>query len=92
MNLKIYSFSDKLLLMLQSIKRSHRINPDHPMFHNCLIRFMEKLLKLDNIQEEMQLVLNKQLEPIINGRSAAEINTQFLAKHHKSLPALVQGR
>lgn len=77
--------------MLQSIKRSHRIDPEHPMFHNCLIRFMEKLLKLDNIQDEMNLVLNKQLEPILVGRSAAEINTQFLTKHHKSLPALVQG-
>lgn len=77
--------------MLQSIKRSHRINPDHPMFHSCLIRFMEKLSKLDGIQEEMQMVLNKQLEPIVCGRSASEINTQFLAKHHKSLPALVQG-
>lgn len=77
--------------MLQSIIRSHRINPDHPMFHNCLIRFMDKLLKLENIQEEMQLVLNKQLEPILGGRSAAEINSQFLTKHHKSLPALYQG-
>lgn len=77
--------------MLQSIKRSHRLNPDHPMFHSCLIRFMEKLMKLDCIQVEMQLVLNKQLEPILGGRSAAEINTQFLTKHHKSLPALVQG-
>lgn len=78
--------------MLQSIKRSHRIHPEHPMFHSCLIRFMEKLLKLDSIQEEMQLVLNKQLEPIVVGMSAAEINTQFLAKYHKSLPALVQGK
>jgi len=79
--------------MLQSIKRSHRIDPDHPMFHSCLIRFMEKLLKLDcNIQEEMQSVMNKQLEPIVVGRSAAEINKQFLAKHRKSLPALVQGK
>lgn len=76
--------------MLQSIKRSHRINPDHPMFHNCLIRFMAKLLKLDNIQEEMQLVLNKQLEPILGGRTATEINSQFLSKHNKSLPALAQ--
>jgi len=52
---------------------------------------MEKLLKLDNIQDEMQLVLNKQLEPILGGMSAAEINSQFLYKHQKSLPALVQG-
>jgi len=52
---------------------------------------MEKLLKLDNIQEEMQLVLNKQLEPILGGMSAADINSQFLNKHQKSLPALVQG-
>lgn len=78
--------------MLQSIKRSHRIDPEHPMFHSCLIRFMDKLLKLDNIQEEMQSVLNQQLESIVVGRSAAEINVQFLAKHHKSLPALVQGK
>ncbi|KAE9543851.1 hypothetical protein AGLY_001975 [Aphis glycines] len=91
MAFEIYYRKDKLLLMLQSIKRSHRICPDHPMFHSCLIRFMEKLLKLDNIQEEMQLVLNKQLEPILGGMSAAEINSQFLNKHHKSLPALVQG-
>lgn len=62
------------------------------MFHSCLIRFMDKLLKSDNIQEEMQSVLNKQLEPILGGRSAAEINTQFLNKYHKSLPALVQGK
>ncbi|XP_050441172.1 N-alpha-acetyltransferase 16, NatA auxiliary subunit [Adelges cooleyi] len=91
MAFEIYYRKDKLLLMLQSIIRSHRINPDHPMFHSCLIRFMEKLSKLDNIQDEIQMVFDKQLEPILGGRSAAEINTQFLAKHHKSLPALVQG-
>ncbi len=34
--------SDKLLLMLQSVKRAHSIDPSHPRLHECLIKIHKK--------------------------------------------------
>lgn len=35
-------FSDKFLLMLQSVKRAYAIDPDHPWLHQCLVRFFKR--------------------------------------------------
>ncbi len=34
-------FSEKYLLMLQSVKRALAIDPDHPWLHQCLVRFFK---------------------------------------------------
>ncbi|KAH9643790.1 hypothetical protein HF086_002288 [Spodoptera exigua] len=39
MAFEIYFRKDKPLLMLQSIKRAHRLDPEHHHLHDCLLRF-----------------------------------------------------
>lgn len=34
-------FAEKILLMLQSIKRAHQVDPEHPKLHRCRIRFLQ---------------------------------------------------
>ena len=33
--------SGKLLLMLQSVKRGHAVDPHHPEMHECIVRFLK---------------------------------------------------
>ena len=35
-------FLDKLLLMLQSLKRAVIVDPTHPKLHECLVKFSKK--------------------------------------------------
>lgn len=41
MFLLLFFFTEKILLMLQSMKRAHQVDPDHPKLHRCRIRFLQ---------------------------------------------------
>ena len=82
--------------MLQSIKRAFRLNSSNPELHSCLVRFQLKLVTLRKqtdpiVDEPVLTVLNNEIEPILRGRSAAQINDEFLAKNSNSLPCLFEG-
>lgn len=82
--------------MLQSIKRAYQLNSSDPELHSCLVRFQLKLVTLRKqtdpvVDEPVLTVLNKEIEPILRGRSAAQINDEFLAQNTNSLPCLFEG-
>ena len=61
LSVPLYStFSGKLLLMLQSVKRSHSIDANNPELHVCLVRFALKG-KLIYIKVFMTLKLRKSI-------------------------------
>lgn len=89
-------FLDKPLLMLQSIKRAFRLDRSNPELHSCLVRFELKLVTLRKrtdpvVEQPVLTVIQQEIEPILRGRSAAQINEEFLAKNSNSLPALYEG-
>ncbi|XP_065201361.1 N-alpha-acetyltransferase 15, NatA auxiliary subunit [Planococcus citri] len=96
MAFEIYYRKDKPLLMLQSIKRAFRLDSSNAELHSCLIRFELKLVSLrkqtePSVEEPVLTVLQKEMEPILRGRTAAQINKEFLAENSRSLPVLFEG-
>jgi hypothetical protein len=87
-------FVDKPLLMLQSVRRMHRLAPDHPEVHSCVIRLAlrhREWLAQDRLPAPCKQVLETCLGPITGDRSPHTINQQFLDKHRNYLPAVFQG-
>lgn len=88
---EIYFRKDKLLLMLQSVKRAHSLDPEHPKLHECLIRFSKKVDEAKDIPEAVQTVITKELERLLDGKSATEFNECFLEKFSHSLDSRISG-
>lgn len=82
---EVYYRKNKLLLMLQSILRARAVNPEHPVLHSCIIRFMKALAnakKLEPFNEHVQQVLDKATKELIGTKTPQQLNDEFIAKHH----------
>ncbi|KAG8180877.1 hypothetical protein JTE90_015802 [Oedothorax gibbosus] len=88
---EIYCRKDKLLLMLQSIKRAWLIDPKHPKLHSNLVRLYNAVSSRKDIPAPMQTVLKQEMDRIYKGKSAHELNEEFLAQYSNSLPHILQG-
>jgi len=87
----------KPLLMVQSVKRALKADPDHPELHSCLIRlfrFLEegKLLSDTVSNAAVAAVLQTESQTLFNNMDASQLNKQFLEHKANSLPHLLQGR
>ncbi|XP_063227902.1 N-alpha-acetyltransferase 15, NatA auxiliary subunit [Bacillus rossius redtenbacheri] len=92
MAFEIYSRKQRPLLMLQSIKRAYRLAPDHPQLHCCLVLFCKGMARWQgSLEPPVATVIRQEMEPISGGRSAHQLNEQFLAAHARDLEALFQG-
>ncbi|KAL7744606.1 hypothetical protein ACLKA6_017117 [Drosophila palustris] len=84
---EVYYRKNKLLLMLQSIRRARSLDPTHPVLHSCIIRFMKAL---DIAKQEqpfnvhVQQVLDKATKELIGNKTPQQLNDEFIAKHHTS--------
>jgi hypothetical protein len=87
----------KPLLMLQSVKRALKVDPNHPQVHSCLIRLHRFLTKGDLLSENVShpavaSVLNSETQPLFSNHNDAEqLNKEFLEQNKNSLPHLLQG-
>lgn len=88
---EIYYRKNKLLIMMQALKRAYAIDPNNPTLHSCIIRFIKLLQKnLGEANEFVKIVIQKEIEnelPIL-GKQASQVNNEFLAKN-KDNPAAV---
>ncbi|GBP12498.1 N-alpha-acetyltransferase 15, NatA auxiliary subunit [Eumeta japonica] len=81
MAFEIYYRKDKPLLMLQSVKRAHRLQPDHPQLRDCLLRFLERLDELrPALHQHVATVLDAETQPLFGERSATDMAQQFAAE------------
>lgn len=90
---EIYSRKDKPLLMLQSVKRAYRIDKNHPLVHDVVVRFSKQMSIWESqgcLSSSVSKVIAHQMEPILKGRSPAEINEEFLNENTNYLPARLQ--
>lgn len=77
--------------MLRSINRAHRLEPNHPNLHSCLVRFLRHTgtASLDSIVGE---VVARQSSGIFSGASSgSQLNADYLKSNPSSLPHLLQG-
>ncbi|CAG0879708.1 unnamed protein product [Darwinula stevensoni] len=90
---EIFFRKKKPLLMLQSLKRGYRMDPNHPGLHSCLIRFCQLAKEqMETWPEPMQHVVSKETEFIFCGKSAHDLNEEFIKTHHNSLSHLIEGQ
>lgn len=89
---EIYYRKNKLLLMLQSIKRARCIDAANARLHWCIIRFYNALhsAKNKNINESVKVVLDKETANLFNGKDANELNQHVLDKNSGSFDHVLQ--
>lgn len=85
MAFEIYYRKNKLLLMLQSLKRARAIEPNHPVLHSCLLRFKNVLQSTKDINEFVKAVIDKETGQLFNGKTITELNKVNLEKNSKSI-------
>lgn len=84
---EIYYRKNKLLLMLQSIKRAQAIDANNAQLHLCIVKFSKALKKANENTEPneyVKAVLAQETEKIFNGKSANELNHMMLKEFGKS--------
>ena len=83
--------TEKPLLMLQSIKRAHRLDPNNPKLHSYLILYHGYLARWQgNLDASVATVLKQEMEPIFRARDPHQMNAEFLAANSNSLEALLE--
>lgn len=85
-------FLEKVLLMLQSIKRAYKLNPNHAKLHSCLIRFYEFINQSkDNWDPAVDEVVKQEVKVLFANKDAKQLNKEFLERYPKSLEYILEG-
>ena len=91
---EIYYRKNKLLIMLQALKRAFEIDPNNATLHGCIIRFIKLLDKtLSGANEFVKIVIQHEIDkelPIIGKRSSI-VNEEFVGKNKNSADAIIAG-
>lgn len=84
---EIYYRKNKLLLMLQSIKRARVIDPNNANLHLCIVKFSKVLeTKLNaDVNQYVKSVIENEVSSIFNGQSADALNRSVLEKFKNSI-------
>ena len=87
---EIYYRKNKLLIMLQALKKAFAIDPNNATLHGCIIRFIKLLDKnLTDANEFVRIVILNEMKtelPII-GKKSAKLNEEFLLSNKDSVDA-----
>lgn len=80
---EIYYRKNKVLLMLQSIKRARAIDRDNARLHLNLVKFSKVLqsLKKTDQNEFVKTVIEKEIVGLFDGKSAKELNENVLKQN-----------
>lgn len=84
-------FLDKILLMLQSLKRAHKIDPQNPRLHTCLVRFNEGLSQCrDGLDPVVKEVLDREVPALLCSKGSHQLNSEYLEAHSNRLEAVLE--
>lgn len=83
---EIYIRKNKMLLMLQSIKRARSIDANNAHLHLCIVKFAKALkqLNLSELNEYVRNVIEKETVDLFGGKSIDAINDEFLKQNANS--------
>lgn len=86
---EIYYRRNKVLLMLQSLKRAYNIDAHNSALHFSIIRY-QKLLqsRLTSLDGSVRQVIEQESKLLFKNKNPTELNAEYLALH-KSCPAAV---
>nr|XP_023023297.1 N-alpha-acetyltransferase 16, NatA auxiliary subunit-like [Leptinotarsa decemlineata] len=92
MAFELYYRKKRVLLMLQSLKRAHQVDPKHPKVHSCLIRFSQFINEIRSSWDpRVEEVVLKESKLFFNGKDAHKLNKEFLENNSDSLRAVLEG-
>ncbi|KAK9891654.1 hypothetical protein WA026_015622 [Henosepilachna vigintioctopunctata] len=92
MAFEVYYRKGKVLLMLQSLKRCHRLDPRNPRLHSCMIRFHEVCTKnKGGWDPSVVKVVEKETKEFFRNRDAKTLNKEFLEERCNCLEATLEG-
>ncbi|XP_003703292.1 N-alpha-acetyltransferase 15/16 isoform X2 [Megachile rotundata] len=94
MAFEIYHRKCKALLMLRSIKRAHKLDPNHPDLHTCIVNFILYISHL-GLEKVVYEVVKRQTAGIYSTSNTmvstlVQFNAEFLKRNRNSLPHLLQ--
>jgi N-alpha-acetyltransferase 15/16, NatA auxiliary subunit len=91
---EIYYRKNKLLIMLQALKRAYAIDPNNATLHVCFARFVTLLSKqLPTANEYVKIVIENEMKtdlPML-GKKSSELISEFIAKNKDSADAVLAG-
>ncbi|XP_052794232.1 N-alpha-acetyltransferase 15, NatA auxiliary subunit-like [Mya arenaria] len=85
---EIYSRKDKLLLMLQSLKRGCEVDRENPQLHVFLLRFLKLVSDRKasgSLSESVITVLDQECGKLCHTQDVAQLNEQFLTRNQNSV-------
>lgn len=78
--------------MLQSIKRAHKLDPNNPKLHSCLIRFYGVINQSkEGWDAALEEVVKQEVKVLIKNKDAKQLNKDFLEVHSNSLESVLEG-
>lgn len=92
MAFEIYYRKNKLLLMLQSLKRAVKIDPNHPIVHSCIIKYQKSLNEMQNdMDENVKNVINIEANTLFKGKQRPnELNEFYLEQNKNSFDSVIE--
>lgn len=82
---EVFIRRSKLLLMLQSVKRAHAIDPNHPHLHEHLIKLAVKVSVSKDLKVPVSTVIERELQKLLGNKDLKQFNSDFLERHSRSL-------
>lgn len=88
---EVYSRKNKILLMIQSIKRALALDVEHPQVQRCILRLIQVLPQLTNeLNASVRVVVDKALKGLIGTKSAQQLNNELIDKFGFSVKHLYE--
>ncbi|XP_066252632.1 N-alpha-acetyltransferase 15, NatA auxiliary subunit isoform X2 [Euwallacea similis] len=92
MAFEVYYRKRKILLMLQSLKRAHQVDPHHHKLHRCRIRFLEVANENQHVYDPAVLeVISTETKALLSTKEPNVLNKEFLNSNKDSLKASLEG-
>lgn len=82
---EVFSRKSKRLLMLQSVKRAHTIDPNHPTLHEHLVKLAVKVSESTDMKESISAVFERELKTLLGSKDMKQFNADFLEENSRSL-------
>lgn len=94
LSFEVYLRKNKILLMIQAIKRARQLDPKHPIVHGCIMKFTKALQLMSNdLHPSVKLVVDKACQELIGGanKSQQQLNNEFIQENQNSILHLIEG-
>eukprot|EP01137_Pigoraptor_chileana_P020676 Opistho-2@83350 len=88
---QIYKRRGKPLLILQSLRRAHHVDPTNAELHHNIVEFASHFAARKDVHAAVREVVDSELKALLGGLDVKSFNTKFLAANTSSLVHQLHG-